>query len=111
MTDKTKSPYLSTLRDFEKKKILYREDIYGSGPPVDDVSKEALLLIKKFSVKSIFDVGCGTGAYMKRLVKKGYICHGIENNLERVKILTYGHFAPWVTEKKMYMHIMVIVYK
>lgn len=30
---------------------------------------------------------------------------------KKIRILTYGHFAQWITEKRMYMHILAIASK
>lgn len=87
MMNKSQLPYYLGIRNFEKKrKILHRENIYGSGPPSDVVSEEMLDFIIKNSGKKILDVGCGIGAYLERLKKVGFDCIGIENNPEYVKI-------------------------
>jgi len=87
MTDKAKLPYYLGLRWFEQQgKIPHRENIYGSGPPADVVSEEMLDFVIENAGRTILDVGCGIGAYIKRLEEKEFECVGIENNLEYVRI-------------------------
>jgi methionine biosynthesis protein MetW len=78
-------PYWSTLRDFEHSgKILQRENIYGSGPPIPTVSEETLHYVKEYAGKQVLDIGCGTGAYIKALLQEEYQCEGVENNQDYV---------------------------
>lgn len=78
-------PYSATLREFEDLgKILKRENIYGSGPPSQLASNEVVDYVRKYAGGRILDMGCGTGAYMKRLISCGYDCEGIETNQEYV---------------------------
>lgn len=79
-------PYVSKFREFEKhKKLLRREDIYGSGSPSDEVSGEVFNLIRRFAGKTVLDMGCGGGAYMESLEQEGYACKGIEIKREYVE--------------------------
>ena len=78
-------PYFATLKEFEESgKILKRENIYGSGPPSPAVSEEVLNYLAKYAGPRILDIGCGIGAYMKRLNSYGYECEGIETNQDYV---------------------------
>jgi len=78
-------PYFATLKEFEESgKILKRENIYGSGPPSPVVSEEVLNYLTKYTGPRILDIGCGIGAYMKRLRSFGYDCEGIETNQDYV---------------------------
>lgn len=79
-------PYFSKFREFENHKILLRrEDIYGSGLPSDEVSTEAFNLIRRFAGKTVLDMGCGGGSYMRSLEQEGYVCKGIEIKREYVE--------------------------
>jgi 2-polyprenyl-3-methyl-5-hydroxy-6-metoxy-1,4-benzoquinol methylase len=78
-------PYFATLKEFEEAgKILKRENIYGSGPPSPEVSQELLYYLTKYAGPRILDIGCGIGAYMKRLSSYGHECEGIETNQDYV---------------------------
>ena len=54
-----------TVIDPANSRILHREDIYGSGPPIAEPSEELLRLLQSYLPKgsSVVDVGCGAGAY------------------------------------------------
>ncbi len=66
-------PYFLKFREFEKhKRLLRREDIYGSGLPSPEVSREAFKLIMNYVRRSVLDVGCGGGAYLEALEREGY---------------------------------------
>jgi SAM-dependent methyltransferase len=78
-------PYFATLQEFEESgKILKRENIYGCGPPSPVVSEEVLNYVRKYAGRCVLDIGCGIGAYMKRLSSYGYECEGIETNQDYV---------------------------
>jgi len=78
-------PYSATLKEFEESgRILKRENIYGSGPPSSVVSEEALNCVIKYAGRNVLDLGCGIGAYIKRLNACGYECEGIETNRDYV---------------------------
>jgi ubiquinone/menaquinone biosynthesis C-methylase UbiE len=48
-------------------RVLKRENIYGSGPPVDMLSGDAEKLVNEFHAKSVVDFGAGCGALQKYL--------------------------------------------
>ncbi len=78
-------PYSATLKEFEESgRILKRGNIYGSGPPSPLASEEVIDHLRNFAGDRILDIGCGTGAYMKRLSSYGYKCEGIETNQDYV---------------------------
>lgn len=58
-------------------KVLGREQIYGSGPPIDHVTPEVWELAKSFD-EPILDFGCGTGALIKKFNDHGKECLGLE---------------------------------
>ena len=57
----------------DQAKVLSRENIYGSGPPVEQPSPEALQLVLSNlpGRSSIVDVGCGAGAFGPGLIEAG----------------------------------------
>lgn len=69
--------------------VLHREDIYGSGPPVEQPSPEALALVLSYlpPKSSMVDVGCGAGAFGPGLIKKGYEWLGLEVNDRCIEML------------------------
>jgi 2-polyprenyl-3-methyl-5-hydroxy-6-metoxy-1,4-benzoquinol methylase len=69
--------------------VLHREDIYGSGPPVEQPSSEALALVLSYlpPKSSIVDVGCGAGAFGPGLIKEGHEWLGLEVNDRCLELL------------------------
>jgi 2-polyprenyl-3-methyl-5-hydroxy-6-metoxy-1,4-benzoquinol methylase len=66
-------------------RVLKRHNIYGSGPPVDDLSREAIELVTKYVAGSVLDFGAGCGA-LQRFLPAGCRYTGIELNADAVKI-------------------------
>jgi SAM-dependent methyltransferase len=62
--------------------ILHRENIYGSGPPLEQPGSEFLQLLLDYlsAPGSVVDVGCGAGAYGPPLITAGYRWLGLEIN-------------------------------
>lgn len=82
-----------SMRPYEEKLIqaghqglvLKRQDIYGSGPPVDELSLEAQKIVRKYCTESVVDFGAGCGALAKYLSDKvRYL--GIESNPSAVEM-------------------------
>lgn len=79
-------PAFLQKRDFGKvifpaqKRVLHRENIYGSGPPVLEPAAEMLRFILDYLSprSSVLDVGCGAGAYGPALVVAGHQWTGLE---------------------------------
>jgi SAM-dependent methyltransferase len=73
----------------ERANVLHRNDIYGSGPPVEQPSPETLGLILGYLPprSSIVDVGCGAGAYAPGLLSAGHQWLGLEVNDYCVQLL------------------------
>lgn len=69
--------------------VLHRENIYGSGPPVEHPSGEALALVRQFLQPggSVLDVGCGAGAFGPPLLSAGYKWLGVEIDPRCAEIL------------------------
>lgn len=65
--------------------VLHREDIYGSGPPVDAVSEEILAYVAANVGHRVLDVGCGVGPYVHRLGGMGHECVGVDLNRSAVR--------------------------
>jgi SAM-dependent methyltransferase len=79
-------PFDALLRAAERDgRVLHREDIYGSGPPVDMVSEEILAFVLANVGHRILDVGCGIGPYVHRLRELGHDCIGIDTNADAVE--------------------------
>jgi len=54
-----------------------------------DYEKETLFLnslLKENKIKTLLDVGCGTGTHLSRLEREGYLCEGIDFNAEMLNI-------------------------
>jgi len=62
--------------------LLHRENIYGSGPPLEDPGIEASNLLREYLPErsSVVDVGCGAGAYGPGLMAAGHDWLGLESN-------------------------------
>ena len=95
-----KLPYQAGLEEAGRQgRVLGRDDIYDSGPPVDavheellefitqvsrqripiDTMREELLeFIARVSRQRILDIGCGLGPYVAKLNSRGFNCIGIE---------------------------------
>jgi len=72
-----------------EKSVLHRENIYGSGPPVEEPSAEAVRLVLEYlpGQSRVLDVGCGAGAYGPPLINSGHHWLGLEVNSECCAIL------------------------
>ena len=64
----------------ENETLLHRENIYGSGPPIEDPSIEVANLLQEYlpDRSSVVDVGCGAGAYGPGLMAAGHNWLGLE---------------------------------
>jgi SAM-dependent methyltransferase len=74
----------------ENERLLHRENIYGSGPPIEEPGIEVSNLIREYLPEraSVVDVGCGAGAYGPALMAAGHQWLGLEANLHCCDILT-----------------------
>jgi 2-polyprenyl-3-methyl-5-hydroxy-6-metoxy-1,4-benzoquinol methylase len=74
-------PYQRVLEEAERLgTVLHRENIYGSGPPVDAVSAEILEFVLDNIGETVLDIGCGAGAYVARIKAEGKRCIGVDLN-------------------------------
>ncbi len=69
--------------------LLHRENIYGSGPPLEDPGIEVTNLLRQYLPErsSVVDVGCGAGAYGPGLIAAGHSWLGLETNSHCCDIL------------------------
>ena len=73
-------PYEKMLRDASATgRILKRGDIYGSGPPVDELSGDAQAMVREYCSGSVVDLGAGCGA-LQRYLAPSVAYLGIEIN-------------------------------
>ena len=70
--------------------LLHRENIYGSGPPIEEAGVEVTELLRAYlpAGSSVVDVGCGAGAYGPPLQAAGHNWLGLEANAHCCDILT-----------------------
>ena len=70
-------------------RLLHRENIYGSGPPVLEPGIEMLRLVLDYLSprSSVLDVGCGAGAYGPALIAAGHHWTGLEVNPDCLQLL------------------------
>jgi SAM-dependent methyltransferase len=66
----------------ENERLLHRENIYGSGPPIEEPGIEVSNLLREYlpAHSSVVDVGCGAGAYGPPLIATGHNWLGLEAN-------------------------------
>ena len=66
----------------ESERVLHRENIYGSGPPIEEPGVEVSNLLREYlpAGASVVDVGCGAGAYGPVLRAAGHDWLGLESN-------------------------------
>ena len=74
----------------ENETVLHRENIYGSGPPIEEAGVEVSDLLRAYLPEraSVVDVGCGAGAYGPPLIAAGHEWLGLEANDYCCDILT-----------------------
>ena len=73
----------------ENETLLHRENIYGSGPPIEEAGAEVSDLLRAYLPEraSVVDVGCGAGAYGPPLIAAGHEWLGLEANDHCCEIL------------------------
>jgi 2-polyprenyl-3-methyl-5-hydroxy-6-metoxy-1,4-benzoquinol methylase len=66
----------------ENETLLHRENIYGSGPPIEEAGVEVSDLLHAYlpAGASVIDVGCGAGAFGPPLIAAGHDWLGLEAN-------------------------------
>jgi SAM-dependent methyltransferase len=73
----------------ENETLLHRENIYGSGPPIEEAGVVVSDLLRAYLPEraSVVDVGCGAGAYGPPLIATGHEWLGLEANDHCCEIL------------------------
>ena len=73
----------------ENTTLLHRENIYGSGPPIEEPGVEVMNLLRQYlpAKSSVVDVGCGAGADGPGLMAGGHDWLGLEANSYCCEIL------------------------
>lgn len=73
----------------ENTTLLHRENIYGSGPPIEEPGVELMNLLRQYlpAKSSVVDVGCGAGAYGPGLMAAEHDWLGLEANSYCCEIL------------------------
>lgn len=73
----------------ENETLLHRENIYGSGPPLEQPGVEVAALVASYLPEgaSVVDIGCGAGAYGPGLIERGHEWLGLEANAYCCEIL------------------------
>ena len=73
----------------EQAKVLHRENIYGSGPPLEKASLEVAQMVLGYLSprSSVVDVGCGSGAFAAALMGAGHKWLGLELNNHCIALL------------------------
>jgi 2-polyprenyl-3-methyl-5-hydroxy-6-metoxy-1,4-benzoquinol methylase len=79
-----------------ERRVLHRNDIYTSGPPVPEVSIEVLELARRLP-GPVLDFGCGAGALVRALRTEGVEAYGLELDDERIRSHVLDEARPWVT--------------
>src|SRR5262245_12588433 len=79
-----------------ERRVLHRDDIYSSGPPIPDVSIEVLELTRHLP-GPVLDFGCGAGALVRALRREGVEAYGLELDDERIRHHLLDEVRPWVT--------------
>lgn len=74
----------------ENETILHRDNIYGSGPPIEEPGVEVSELLRAYLPEkcTVVDVGCGAGAYGPPLMADGHEWLGLEANAHCGEILS-----------------------
>jgi len=69
--------------------VLRRENVYGSGPQIEQASPQIVDLILGYlsAGSSIVDVGCGAGAFGPGLIEAGHEWLGLEVNDHCIELL------------------------
>jgi 2-polyprenyl-3-methyl-5-hydroxy-6-metoxy-1,4-benzoquinol methylase len=74
---------------------LRRTDIYGSGPPVDEVSGEVQFAAQELDGE-ILDFGCGSGALVRWMRNQGKSAFGLELDREGIRSAVREDVRPFI---------------
>ncbi|MFH1669791.1 MAG: class I SAM-dependent methyltransferase [Candidatus Woesearchaeota archaeon] len=81
------------------KDFVYYYDLFKDDKAYGKTVNKLVSLFKKHDVKTVLDIGCGTGKIAKLLESKGYKVVGIDNSKEMIKHAKKHH--PEITFKLM----------
>jgi len=59
-------------------RVLHRDDLYASGPPVDACFGDLLEFVAANAGPRVLDIGCGLAPYVAALNQRGFQAEGIE---------------------------------
>jgi hypothetical protein len=76
--------------------VVGREGIYGFGPPSPVVSDEVLQLARTLP-PPVLDFGCGAGALVRALRRRGIEAYGLELDADRIRDSLFDEVRPFVT--------------
>lgn len=79
-----------------------RKNIIISVPNIDVIPIMSKYQIVPWHILEATDVNFFTPKILESVLK---------NVTNRLEVITYGRFAPWITEKEMHMHIFGIAWK
>jgi len=79
-----------------ERRVLHRQDIYSSGPPIPEASI-AVLELTRHLPGPVLDFGCGAGALVRALRSEGVDAYGLELDDERIRYHLLDDTRPWVT--------------
>ncbi len=83
-------PFHSQIRSaVARHEPIRREEVYGSGPPVDLVSEEILQFVMTEASGRCLDLGCGVGPYLTRLINQGLPAVGVEYSHNIARLATH----------------------
>ena len=81
------------MREEYKKLAKYYDSLYKS-KNYNEESQFIVKLFKKYNIRSVLDIGCGTGSHIAKLEKEGFECTGIDLNQEMLDIARQKVKAP-----------------
>lgn len=87
-------PHYASLLDAEF--VLTRDQIYGVGPPMADVSPSILALLDDIAAP-VLDFGCGSGALVRALRKRGTEASGLEIDRPEIRDSLRDDIRPFLT--------------
>ncbi|MFA7169473.1 MAG: class I SAM-dependent methyltransferase [Candidatus Paceibacterota bacterium] len=73
-------------------KDIYNKNFFNRASELEEPSAQAvaLILIKYFNPKSVIDIGCGIGIYLKEFSKRGVEILGYDNSPEAIRSSLVG---------------------
>jgi len=81
------------------KDFVYYYDLFKDKKSYENIVKKLVTLFEKHNVKSVLDIGCGTGKIDNLLKKKGFEVIGVDNSKEMITHAKKNY--PKITFKQM----------